>query len=142
MDLNQRKLNKSEWNSVEIPVSKAEISILNLITKGYSDVNIRINDTNSIFMFLKMEYNEKMEDYLYNKYLSQRGEKIQTQIKTYFNDYKNIKVDSNAKINSADKIRLERNDENTLKKVEAYEYILFDHAENLLLNKEYYQYKF
>jgi len=135
MDLNQRKLNKSEWNSVEIPVSKAEISILNLITKGYNDVNIRINDTNSIFMFLKIEYSEKMEDYLYNKYLSQRGEKIQAQIKTYFSDYKNIKVDSNAKISSADKIRLERNDENTLKKVEAYEYILFDHAENILLHK-------
>ena len=62
MDLNQRKLNKSEWNSVEIPVSKAEITILNLITKGYYDVNIRMNDTNSIFMYLKIEYSEKMED--------------------------------------------------------------------------------
>jgi hypothetical protein len=136
MDLNQRKLNKSEWNSVEIPVSKAEISILNLITKGYNDVNIRMNDTNSIFMYLKIEYSEKMEDYLYNKYLSQRGEKIQAHIKMYFSDYKNIKVDSNAKINSADKIRLERNDENTLKKVDAYEYILFDHAEQILFYKK------
>jgi hypothetical protein len=136
MDLNQRKLNKSEWNSVEIPVSKAEITILNLITKGYYDVNIRMNDTNSIFMYLKIEYSEKMEDYLYNKYLSQRGEKIQAQIKTYCEDYKNIKVDSNAKINSADKIRLERNDETALKKAEAYEYILFEHAEQLLFYKK------
>jgi hypothetical protein len=136
MDLNQRKLNKSEWNSVEIPVSKTEISILNLIIKGYYDVNIRINDTNSIFMYLKIEYSEKMEDYLYNKYLSQRADIIQKQLKLYFNDYKNIKVDSNAKINSADKIRLERNDENTLKKVDAYEYILFEHAEKILFYKK------
>jgi hypothetical protein len=59
MDLNQRKLNKSEWNSVEIPVSKAEINVLNLIIKGYNNVNVRINNTNSIFVYLKIEYNEK-----------------------------------------------------------------------------------
>jgi hypothetical protein len=54
----------------------------------------------------------------------------------YFSDYKNIKVDSNAKINSADKIRLERNDENVLKKAEAYEYVLFEHAEHILTFKK------
>ena len=42
MDLNQRKLNKTEWNSVEVPVSKSEIDILNMIIKGFQDVNIRI----------------------------------------------------------------------------------------------------
>jgi len=136
MDLNQRKLNKSEWNSVEIPVSKDEISILNLIIKGYNNVNIKINETNSIFMFLKIEYSEKMEDYLYNKYLSQRADKVQEQIKSIFSEYKNIKVDSNIKINSADRIRLERNDENTLKKVDAYEYVLLEHAENILFYKK------
>ena len=54
MDLKQRKLNKSEWNSIEVPVSKNEIDILNMIIKGYHDVNIRINNNNSIFMFLKI----------------------------------------------------------------------------------------
>ena len=52
MDLKQRKLNRSEWNSIEVPVLKSEIDILNLIIKGYYDVNIRINNNNSIFMFL------------------------------------------------------------------------------------------
>ena len=75
MDLKQRKLNKSEWNSIEVPVSKNEIDILNMIIKGYHDVNIRINKNNSIFMFLKIEYSEKMEDYIYNKYIRERGDK-------------------------------------------------------------------
>ena len=44
MDLNQRKLNKSEWESIEIPVSKTEQDILQLIISGFNDVNIRINN--------------------------------------------------------------------------------------------------
>ena len=47
MDLTQRKLSKSEWNSIEMPVSKDEEAILKLITSGFADVNIRTNNTNS-----------------------------------------------------------------------------------------------
>ena len=72
MDLNQRKLSKSEWNSIEIPVSQDELAILNLIKQGFSDVNIRINKTSSLFSFLKIEYSQQMEDYLYNKHFSGR----------------------------------------------------------------------
>ena len=31
MDLNQRKLSKSEWESIEVPVSQQEKDILNFI---------------------------------------------------------------------------------------------------------------
>ena len=55
MDLNQRKLNKSEWNSIEVPISGKEIEVLNMIIQGYSNTNIRINNNNSIFTFLKMK---------------------------------------------------------------------------------------
>ena len=48
MDLKQRKLNKSEWDSTEIPVSESELSILNMIIKGYHDVSIKINKNNTI----------------------------------------------------------------------------------------------
>ncbi len=54
MDLKQIKLSKSEWDSIEIPVSGQEIEVLNLITKGYSDVNVKINKTDSLFTFLKI----------------------------------------------------------------------------------------
>ena len=66
MDLNQRKLTKTEWNNIEIPVSEEEKEILLLITRGYNDVNIKYNKATSLFGFLKIEYNEIMEDYLYN----------------------------------------------------------------------------
>jgi len=45
MDLEQRKLNKSEWESIEIPVSQHENDVLKLIINGYSDVNIKFNNS-------------------------------------------------------------------------------------------------
>jgi hypothetical protein len=72
MDLYQRKLSKSEWDSIEMPVSKDEEAILKLITSGFSDVNIRTNKTNSLFSFLKIEYSQQMEDFLYNKHFADR----------------------------------------------------------------------
>ena len=72
MDLTQRKLSKSEWDSIEMPVSKDEEAILKLITSGFSDVNIRTNKTNSLFSFLKIEYSQQMEDFLYNKHFADR----------------------------------------------------------------------
>ena len=136
MDLKQRKLNRSEWNSIEVTVSDSEIEVLNMITKGYYDVNIQINNNNSIFTFLKIEYSEKMEDYLYNKYLRERSDKIENNIKIIKNDYKKMKIDSETKLNSVDKLRLERFDENSLKKNDIYDFILLNHTEQILYNKK------
>jgi hypothetical protein len=134
MDLQQRKLNKSEWDSIEISVSQQEMDVLQMIMQGYHDVNVKINNNNSIFTFLKIDYSEKMEDYLYNKYLRERADKIQDNIQKLNASYKFIKLDSDAKINSADRVRLERFDENSLKKNDIYEFLLLDHMENLLKN--------
>ena len=132
MDLNQRKLIKSEWDSIEIPVSQEETEILNLITKGFHDVNIKINNNDSIFTYLKIEYSVKMEDYLYNKYLREIVEKI---LLTY--NLSNVKIDvtNDIQIKSADKIRLEKNNIENLKKIRLYEYVLLNHVNNLLNNK-------
>ena len=135
MDLNQRKLNKSEWESIEIPVSKSEIDILELIMKGYYDVSVRVNNHNSIFSFLKIEYSEKMEDYIYNIYLRNIIENIEKNLLKLNKNYKCIKIDSNIKPNSADRTRLERFDEETIKKNDVYEFMIIKHIENLLLNK-------
>jgi len=136
MDLKQRKLNKSEWTSIEVSVTKAEVDVLNMITKGYYDVNIKVNDTNSIFTFLKIEYSEKMEDYLFNKYLRERSDKVENELKAKNSSYKKMKIDSETKLNSADKVRLERFDENTLKKIDIYEFILLTHVEQILFSKK------
>jgi hypothetical protein len=136
MDLKQRKLNKSEWESIEILVSEMELSVLNLIIKGFHNVNTRINNNNSIFTFLKIEFSEKMEDYVYNRYLKKSVSDIETKLIKLFPEYKPMKIDANIKPNSADKIRLERFDEETIKNNDVYETILLKHMDMLLLSKQ------
>ena len=55
MDLTQRKLTRSEWETIEVPVSQSEKQILKMIVAGYSDVNIRTNDHLSLYSFLKID---------------------------------------------------------------------------------------
>jgi len=54
MDLNQRKLTKFEWESVEIPVSQEVKDVLNILLDGYYDVNIKHNNCISLITFLKI----------------------------------------------------------------------------------------
>ena len=126
MDLNQRKLNKSEWDSIEIPVSESEKKILKLIITGFNDVNIKMKHHNSLITFLKIEYNDKIEDYLFNKYFR---EIILKMIKQYSANYIIITVSSDIKVKSADKIRLEKNNSDTINKSDIYEFVLIYHLE-------------
>ena len=129
MDLQQRKLNKSEWNSIEIPVSPSELEILKLITEGFHNTNVRINKHDSLFTYLKIEYSQNMEDYLFNKYLSEKIKKIIQKYQVTF-----IKVDVNTKvqIKGADKIRLEKNDVLKIESLDLYEYVLLDNIEKII----------
>ena len=68
MDLSQNKLTKSEWQSIETPVSDDEKKILKMIQSGYNDVTIRYNDHSSLLSVLKMQYNIENEKFLYTKY--------------------------------------------------------------------------
>ena len=51
MDLTQSKLSKNEWETIEVPVSENEKKILAMIVKGYDDLNIHTNDTQSMYSF-------------------------------------------------------------------------------------------
>jgi hypothetical protein len=132
MDLKQRKLNKSEWDSIEIPVSKSEIDILNLIVAGFHDVNIRVNNNKSLFMYLKIDYNEKIEEFVYNKYFRERVIAIEEEIIKIHPKYKKINVDGIVRLNSADKIRMERNDEEAIKNSDVYENTLLTYIIKML----------
>ena len=44
MDLTQTKLTKSEWQSIETPVSEDENKILKMIKSDYHNIDIRYND--------------------------------------------------------------------------------------------------
>jgi len=141
MDLNQRKLIKSEWDSIEVPFSQSEINVLKLIISGFHNVNIKLNSNDSLFTFLKIEYNLKMEDYIYNKYLREIVEKIIEKYKQIINSNDNdilkfkINISNDIQIKAADKIRLEKNDLDSLKK-NAYEYVLLENIHNLLNAKK------
>ena len=72
MDLTQRKLSKSEWDGIEIPVNKDELEILQLIVNGFSNVQLKVNNTNSIFTQLKIEYNDQIEEFLYANFFADK----------------------------------------------------------------------
>ena len=131
MDLSQRKLNKAEWESIEIPISQPELSVLNIITAGYNNVYIKSNNSNSLFTFLKIEYTRLMEDYLYNKFFASI---IKNFITKYNAEYLTININSNTKIRKADEIRISQNDNLTINNV--YEMVLISQIENLLKNQK------
>lgn len=129
MDLNQRKLTKSEWESIEIPVSETEKEILTLMIQGYHDVNIKKNKYDSLFTFLKIEYSEQMEDHLYNKYFSS---KIRATNISYPHTFLVTSVNSNPVVKKADLIRIEKNTVEKMASSAIYEYLLLDILEKIL----------
>lgn len=76
MDLSQNKLTKTEWNSIEVPVSEQEKNILRLIDEGASNVNIKINTHLSMIQYLKLDKTPHNEAYLYFKYFQKNLEEI------------------------------------------------------------------
>lgn len=129
MDLQQRKLNKSEWESIEIPVSADEMDVLQLIMKGFHNVNIKHNKSESLFSFLKVDVHKEMEDYLYIKYFSDR---VNRMVDKYNITFLEIRVNANPTIKKADLIRLQKNTVESLQKADVYEYLLLDTMDKCL----------
>jgi hypothetical protein len=147
MDLKQKKLSKSEWNSIEISVSKNEKDVLNLIKNGYHNSNIKVNNTDSLFTYLKVDFSQSLEDYLFSKYFLN---KIKSLVEKYnlsniqFNTSKKqptqrdgenyiINIGGIVKLKSIDQVRVSRFDtidENISENI--YEYILINNLENML----------
>jgi len=136
MDLSQNKLTKTEWNSIEMPVSDAEKTILKLIDDGANDVNIRSNNHASIIQYMKLEKTPFNESYLYDKYFKTIVENMVQKYKTatgIFEPFavpqittKNLKM-----VKKADIIRIENMQvESTRDQI--FEYLLLDFCENLL----------
>ena len=133
MDFNQRKLIKSEWESIETPVSNEEKHILNMIVKGSDNINIRVNNNLSILSYLKIDFSEKINDFIYIKYCKDRCDALKKQVIDLFPDYiiKDIKVV--IKLNSADKIRLEKNSiEDIINKKDLYENVIIYHISKIV----------
>lgn len=78
MDLTQSKLSRTEWNSIEVPVSQSEKEILKLIDDGFNNVNIKYNSNQSLQTIIKIDKNEEIEAFLYTKYFEEKFKKIKT----------------------------------------------------------------
>ena len=155
MDLTQRKLSKSEWDGIEIPVNKDELEILQLIVNGFSNVQLKVNNTNSIFTQLKIEYNDQIEEFLYANFFA---DKIKTLVQKYnisficftssrkktgdedkdqYQDNYYINVATIVKLKSSDQIRLSRlNTETISSNNNIYEFVLYNNLEKMLEYKE------
>ena len=106
MDLNQSKLIKSEWESIEIPISQEEQRIIHLIKKGFHTPSILVNYNISLLSFLKMDETTIMHDYLYTKYFKDFVDKL---VKEFKIDFK-VEISKKGTIKTADKIRLQQNE--------------------------------
>lgn len=110
MDLTQRKLNKAEWNSIEIKVNNDEIDVLKMISDGYNNETIQFNYNTSLIDFLKVPYNEGIEYYIFEKYFK---ENIEKEIKKYELDFNIESSFKKINIKKIDTMRLKEKDKIT-----------------------------
>ena len=128
MDLTQNKLTKSEWENIEVPISDSEKQIVKMIIDGYSNVNIRFNESQSLFSHIKMEKTGEIEFFLYKKYFE---DDILATIKKYG---KGLPISAPVgasgelcKVKSADSIRLQNLDNHIkINRGLIIEYLLLD----------------
>ena len=141
MDLKQRKLTKTEWVNIEIPVSADEKRILEVIVKGSLNIDYFENDILSIINYLKIEVSNDMMSYLYETYFKST---IDKHIKSYKLDYNNKIKFNSKKVKKADTIRIQNLDKSlTDKKSIIFEYIILDIINNIFKKphkQEYYYY--
>jgi len=123
MDLVQRKLTRDEWNSVEVPVYKEEKDIINLITKGYTNINVIENYNNSIMDYLRIEHTNNMDNHLYKTYFM---ETIKEHVEKYNLNFDYTINNNSSKIKKIDSLRLEKSNTEVLKKKreEIFDYLL------------------
>ena len=138
MDLRQQKLTKSEWEFLEVPVSKKEKTILDLIYNGYENQDYTFNTSLSLLGYMKIFTDDiSFHKYLYDSYFKEIIYKI---IKKYDVDFdiKNIfkNVKSIKKLKQRDLIRIK----NSTKKMEdlkdkIYEFILLNNINKFYKKK-------
>ena len=137
MDFTQSKLSKSEWENIEIPISEYEKKIVRLIIQGYTDVNVRFNESQSLFSHIKIEKTPEIEYFLYKKYFD---EEVLNIIKKYgkglnINISKNQLTGELRSLKSADSIRLQNLDNHIkINKTYIFEFLLLDLCKDMMKN--------
>ena len=153
MDLEQRKLSKEEWDSLEISVSPEELKILKMIYDGFDNPGIVSNTTSTLLNYIKLSIQDDpngnkrkgYDNYLYKEYFHDNIVKMFKKHNLILN-YKD--TNNKQKLKKADLIRIE-NFEKKLNNIkhDIFEFVLivkleqFLEAEGAIKNKLYYTLK-
>ena len=135
MEFLQNKLTRDEWNNIEIPVNDTEREILNMIIKGFDNIDIIVNDNLSLLSVLKIDnINDSLELYLFNKYFKDDIKKINKKYPTHlFNEEYEFNTIKLQKIRSSDSVKLNNFDTNIeLFKSNIFEYVILDMYKTLI----------
>jgi len=106
--MNQTKLTRSEWNAIEIPVTRQESAILSFIQRAFHNPTLVENNIKTIYTQLKLVPSPNLDEHLFHKYFPLLGTEKLTKIK---------------KIKKADQIRLDSTT-TSIDKLNIYEFIL------------------
>lgn len=137
----QTKPTLKEWQSIERPVSDSERVVLQLIMDGYTDANIRRNNTLTLLQVSKMSESDIpcIHDYFFATYFQETISGIKVSGEAYKNLYmKWVKIcpvsEKLKKLNNASKIRLANLGKMlTLeKREELFDFILTGFAQKML----------
>ena len=117
MDLSQQKLNKNEWNSVEISVNPNEKEVLQLIMKGFHNPDYQYLKNNTLFHYLKVSAKtDYMDKYLYGIYFEDLLNKYMQKFKIKDYNYEEPVISNKLKkINTPDLIKINGNDLKNMK---------------------------
>ena len=139
----QTKPTLKEWQSIERPVSDSEKTVLQLILDGYTDTNIRRNNTLTILQISKLNETDIpcIHDYFFATYFQEMIAGIRVSGEAYKTLYgkwtKTCQVsDKLKKLNNASKIRLTNLGKMLTpeKREELFDFILTGFATKMLVN--------
>ncbi len=139
MDLSQKKLTKSEWDFLEIPLCQSELEIMKMIENSKKDLNIKFNKTMTLIGYMKFDGSNKgIHYYFYNKYfekdISKNIKEHNLQFKLNLKDYKKIKL------KKADMFRIKNSDRKMDKLKNLFEFVLLENVSKFLEKKNPYYY--
>ena len=129
VDLTQRKLTKAEWTNIEVKLPDNELDILKMLVASYHDTTYSINKTHSLITFVKTEFSDKMEEYLFIKYFQ---DFIAKMIKKFGLEFKMPTV-SSSKVKKSDVIRISNVEQNLMTNKEIiFEFIVLQMCDYML----------
>lgn len=136
MDLNQRKLNRDEWVSIEKPISDNELRVVCLIRDGYDDVQIKRNVAQTIIQHLKVIDSEDIDTFIFTHYIQKTLVAIIDYSKLFPIEYKLI-PDCKRGIRKSDLIRFSNTDAQIEEnKKNLFEFVLLEILKITIKDKE------